>query len=151
MAIAIVPTIQKQDHSKSRCFCQDFKWFLTKWWLFVRSSNGWASRVPIPFTIQTICNPTSFPPFEILTSQDFRSPLHNLFNVSTWVGTKIFYIESWVYHTSPGFEWSQLVQLKNGQTYHMTNTWMLVWYSNCNSHVAKTTLFLTDLNPMGHL
>ena len=28
MAIAIVPTIRKPDHSKSGCFCLDFKWFL---------------------------------------------------------------------------------------------------------------------------
>ena len=36
MAIAIVPTIQKLDHSKSGHFCPDFNWFLTKWWPFVQ-------------------------------------------------------------------------------------------------------------------
>ena len=37
---AIVPTIRKPDHSKSRRFCLDFKWFLTKWRPFVQISNG---------------------------------------------------------------------------------------------------------------
>ena len=37
-------------------------------------SNGWASGFQIPFKIQTICNPTSFRPFEIQISPDLRSP-----------------------------------------------------------------------------
>ena len=64
------PTIQKQDHSKSRHFSLDFKWFLTKWWWFVWISNGWASR------FQTICKPTSFWPFKIKTCPDFRFLLY---------------------------------------------------------------------------
>ena len=58
-AIAIVPTIRKPDHSKSRHYCPDFKWFLTKWRPFVRISNGWASGYQIPFKIWTIFHPTS--------------------------------------------------------------------------------------------
>ena len=38
MAIAIVPTICKLGHSKSRHFCLHFKWFLAKWRPFVQSS-----------------------------------------------------------------------------------------------------------------
>ena len=76
MFIAIVPTIWKPDHSKTGCFCPDFKWFLTKWRPFIQISNGWASGFQIPFKIQTICNPTSFWPFKIQTSLDFRSPLY---------------------------------------------------------------------------
>ena len=30
MAIAMIPTIWKPDHSKFECFCTDFKWFWTK-------------------------------------------------------------------------------------------------------------------------
>ena len=29
--------------------CPDFKWFKTKWWLFVWISNLWASRFQIQF------------------------------------------------------------------------------------------------------
>ena len=68
LAIAIVPTIRKPDHSKSGCFCPDFKWFLTKWRPFVRISNGWASGFQMPFKIRTICNLTSFWPFKIRIS-----------------------------------------------------------------------------------
>ena len=64
------------NHSKPGHFCSDFKWFLTKWRPFVQTSNGWTSRFQIPFEIQTICNPTSFWPFEIQTRSDFRSPLY---------------------------------------------------------------------------
>ena len=74
MAIAIVPTFQNMDYSKSRRFCPDFKWLLTKWLPFIRISNSWASEFQIPFEIQTICNPTSFEPFEIQTRSDYRSP-----------------------------------------------------------------------------
>ena len=73
--IALVPTIQKSDHSKFGHFCLDFKWFLTKWQPFIWISNGWASRFQIWFKIWTIFNPTSFGPFEIQASPDFRSPL----------------------------------------------------------------------------
>ena len=38
-AIAIVPSILKPDHSKSKHLCLDFKWFLTKWRLFVQVLN----------------------------------------------------------------------------------------------------------------
>ena len=77
MAIAIVPTIPKPDHQKSRHFCPNFKKFLTKWHPFNWIYNGLASVFQIPFEIQTICNPTSFWPFKIQTdSPDFRSPLY---------------------------------------------------------------------------
>ena len=79
MAIAIVPTIRKPEPSKSRHFCTDFKWFLTKWRPFVWISNGWAFRFQMPFQIQTICNPTSFGPFEIQTRLDFRYQNFTLF------------------------------------------------------------------------
>ena len=78
VSIAIVQTIQKPDHSKSRRFCPDFKWFLTKWRQFVRISNGWALGFQMPFKIQTICNPTSFGPFEIQTRSDYRSLLYSM-------------------------------------------------------------------------
>ena len=55
VAIAIIPKFWKPDHSKSRHFCLDLKWFLTKWWPFVLISNGWTSRFQIPFKILTIC------------------------------------------------------------------------------------------------
>ena len=76
IAIAIVPTIWKPDLSKSGLFCLDFKWLLTKWWPFVRISNGWASGFQILFEIRTICNPTSFCQFEIQTGPDLKSPLN---------------------------------------------------------------------------
>ena len=75
-AVVIVPTIWKLDHSKFGCFCLDFKWFLTKWRPFVWISNGWEILFQIPFEIGTICNPTSFWPFEIQTNPDFRSLLY---------------------------------------------------------------------------
>ena len=65
------------NHSKSGHFCLDFKWFLTKWRLFVHISNCWASGFQIPFKIRTVCNPTSFQPFKIHTSLYFRSPLYS--------------------------------------------------------------------------
>ena len=53
LAIAIVPTIRKLDHSKfhskSKHFCVDFKWFLEKWQPFVRISNSIG-----PFGIQIV-------------------------------------------------------------------------------------------------
>ena len=60
MAIAIIPIIQKLDHSKSWRFCPDFKRFLTTWQLFVHISNGWACRYNIPLEILTICKPILF-------------------------------------------------------------------------------------------
>ena len=69
----IIPIIQKLDHSKFRC--PFFKWFLTKWRLFVWISNGWLSGLQITFKIWTICNPTTFRPFEVHTSPNSRSPL----------------------------------------------------------------------------
>ena len=48
VAIAIVPTIQKPDHSKSKHFCPDFKWFLTKWLPFVLISNGFGFQISDP-------------------------------------------------------------------------------------------------------
>ena len=74
MAIAIVPTIKKTAHLKSRHFCPYFKLFLTKWRPFVLILIGRASRFLIPFEIRTICNPAFFRPFKIQTSLDFRSP-----------------------------------------------------------------------------
>ena len=72
---AIIPKIWKLDHSKSGSFCPDFKWCLTRWRPFVRISNGWASRFQISFESWTICNPTSFRPFKIQNSPNFRSTL----------------------------------------------------------------------------
>ena len=46
MALAIVPTIQRPDLSKSGCFYPDFKWFLIKLWPFVR-----ILKFQIPFKI----------------------------------------------------------------------------------------------------
>ena len=66
----------KPDYLKSLHFCQDFKWFLTKWHPFVWISNGWASGFQIPFKIQSICNPAFFWPFEIKTYPYLRSPLY---------------------------------------------------------------------------
>ena len=76
LAMAMVPTIWKLDHLKSRHFCSDFKWLLTKWQPFVQISNECASGFQTPFKIQTICNPTSVAPFKIQTRLDFRSPLY---------------------------------------------------------------------------
>ena len=42
LAMALVPNVRKPDHSKSKHFCLDFKWFLKKWQPFVRIINGWA-------------------------------------------------------------------------------------------------------------
>ena len=66
MAKALAPTIQNLD----------FKLFLTKWRLFFRISNGWASRFQITLKIQTISNPTSFWYFKIQTDPYFRSPVY---------------------------------------------------------------------------
>ena len=60
---------------KIRTFLSGFQMVFDKMAAFVRISNGWASGFQIPFEIQTICNPTSFGPFEIQTRSDFRSPL----------------------------------------------------------------------------
>ena len=76
MAIAIVSTIRKPDHSKSEHFCLDFQWLLTKQRPFVWISNDRASGFQIPFKIWTICKPTSFWPLKIQTSPNFRSPLY---------------------------------------------------------------------------
>ena len=84
LAMAIVSTIWKPDHSKSGRFCPDFKWLLTKRWPFVWISNGWASGFQIPFKIQNISNPTCFGPFKIQTRLDFRSPLYCTF-LMQWV------------------------------------------------------------------
>ena len=74
--IAIVPTTQKPDHLKSRCFCLDFKCFLKSTAIY---PDGWALGFQIQFKIWTICNPISFEPFKIQTSLDFRSPTVNRF------------------------------------------------------------------------
>ena len=47
---------------KMAVICQDFKWF--------------GFRISGPFEITTIFKPTSFWPFEIQTSSDFRSTFH---------------------------------------------------------------------------
>ena len=56
MAIALVPTIRKQDHSKSRHFCPDFKWFLTNWQPFVQIGllDFRSHSKSRPFATQTI-------------------------------------------------------------------------------------------------
>ena len=54
LAIAMVPTIKNWTVQNPNIFVLDFKSFLTKWWPFGASSNGWAS------IIRTICKPTSF-------------------------------------------------------------------------------------------
>ena len=64
------------NHSKSGRFGLDFKWFFTKGWPFVQISNGRDSVFQIPFETWIVGNPTSFWPFEIQTSLDFRSPLY---------------------------------------------------------------------------
>ena len=81
---------KKPKYLKSERFCLEYKWFLTKWQLYVRISNGWASGFQIPFKIQTIWNPTSFLPFKIQTSPDFRSPCKFIlvleyFTLSGWM------------------------------------------------------------------
>ena len=50
----------------------------TKWQPFVWISNVPASKFQIPFKIRTNWNPTSFSPFKIQTSPDFRPPLYYL-------------------------------------------------------------------------
>ena len=90
-ASALVSFSFSLNHSKAKpsvSFCPDFKWFLTKWQLFVWISNGWASRFQVPFEIQTICNPTSFGPFKIQTRSDFRSPLCGIFFENCQTKTK---------------------------------------------------------------
>ena len=82
MTMAIMPIIWKPDHWKSRLFGPDFKWFTTKWWKFVRISNGWASRFQIPFEIWTICNPTSFWPFKSRLVQISDPHCRTIFNNS---------------------------------------------------------------------
>ena len=72
MAKPIVPTIQNPD-----IFVQIFNFFFTKWRPSVWISNHWASGFQIPFEIRTICNLTSFWPFKIQTTPDFRSPLYS--------------------------------------------------------------------------
>ena len=69
----MVATIQKLDHSKYRHFCLDFECVLTKWGQFVQISNGFRISDPIQNLDQ--CNPTSFRPFGVQTSPDFRSLL----------------------------------------------------------------------------
>ena len=49
MALGIVPTIKKPDHSKSGCFCLDFKWFLTKWCTLSRFQ-----RVGLPISLKSL-------------------------------------------------------------------------------------------------
>ena len=72
LAMAIVPTIQKLDHSKY-FFVQISNVFFPKWLPFVWFSNGWAYKFQIPFEILSICKPTSFWPIKIQTSPNFRS------------------------------------------------------------------------------
>ena len=74
-AIAMAIAIRKLDHLKSRWFCPDFNWFLTKWWPFVWISNGWASRFQILSKSRPFATQPLFWPFEIQTSPDFRSQL----------------------------------------------------------------------------
>ena len=70
------PNYLKTGPLEIQTFLSRFKWFLTEWWPFVQISNGWASVFQIPFEICTIWNPTSFWPFKIQTSREFRSPLY---------------------------------------------------------------------------
>ena len=45
LVMAMVPTIQKLDHSKSEHFYPDFKWSLTRWQPSVWISNGFITGV----------------------------------------------------------------------------------------------------------
>ena len=102
MALAKVPTIQKQDQSKFKHFCPDFKWFLTKWLTFIRISNCWASRFQIPFEIQTIRNLTSFLPFKIQTLS-----------------------VSW----TVAFKWTEAVVFKNNILFCLLNFSFINWHN----------------------
>ena len=68
LAIAVVPTFWKPDHSKSGHFCLDFKRCLTKWRHLFRFQPDFRSY--------SKSGPTSFWPFEIQISPDFRSSLY---------------------------------------------------------------------------
>ena len=70
---------------KIQTFLSRFQWLLTKWRPFIRILNDWASGCQIPFEIQTICNSTSFWPFKIQNSPDFRSPLLTEISTSLFV------------------------------------------------------------------
>ena len=61
---------------KIRTFLSGFQMLFDKWQPFVQISNGWASGFQIPSKIRTICNPTSFWPFDIQTSPNFIFLLH---------------------------------------------------------------------------
>ena len=78
MAIAIVPTIQKPDHSKSRCFCPEFKWFAQNCsplssFQIVRLPDYRSPSKSGPFETQAF-----FCSFEIQTRLDFRPPQYVL-------------------------------------------------------------------------
>ena len=55
-------------------FVRISKRFLTEWLPLFHISNGWGIGVHIPFKLWNICKLTSFLPFEIWTSPDFKSP-----------------------------------------------------------------------------
>ena len=57
-AIALDTTIQKPVHSTCKHFCPDFKWFMTKLWLFVWILKCWAARFQVFFKIEPIWKPT---------------------------------------------------------------------------------------------
>ena len=70
------PNHLKTGPFKIRTFLSGFQIVFDKMAPFVWISNGWASRFQILFKIWTICNPTSFWPFEDQISPDFRSSLY---------------------------------------------------------------------------
>ena len=53
LAIAMVATSRKPDHSKSGLNSPYFKWKIQDDGTFGQFSNGWASGFQIPFEIQT--------------------------------------------------------------------------------------------------
>ena len=65
------------------CFVGYICWSPNTVTIWIRISNGFwqngghLSRFRIPLKIRTVWNPTSFQPFKIQTSPDFRSPLYS--------------------------------------------------------------------------
>ena len=94
--IDLVPTIRKLNWDLEWIFSLDFKWFSTKWRPFVRISISWASRFQSPMEIQTICNPSSFWPFEIQTSPDLRSHCTKLFHYSDSCSIRVAIMITWI-------------------------------------------------------
>ena len=126
-------SVWKPCHWKSRLFCPNFKWFLTKWQPFVWISNGWASRFQIPFKIPTICNQTAFRPIKIQASSDFRSPLYYR-NVNY-----LFYF----LRRKKSTTWKTTWLMKKSKFQHFSN-FLPLWHQSmgncCKKHVIKLLL-----------